>query len=462
MSVVPWVRLCYNDKKHKEAFSMKIGYSRIDITPTQPVPLAGYGNTSRRISQNVLSPLCSACIVLTDEAGSTAMLIHNDLISSPDWFADPIRQAIEEATGVPFENIVIHATHTHSAPDIGNKAEPGIPPYIEMVKQKLVENAVAAMEDRKLVTSAEMAKAYTKGLNFVRHYVLEDGSYKGDNFGDLNPSPYAGHTTEADNEMRLVKFHRAGAEDVLLCNWQTHPHRTGGSRKYDISADIVGVMRDELKAALGCKFIYFSGAGGNVNPRSRIARENVTADYLEQGKALARYALDAERGYEPLALSAVRVEHRKIWADLNRPDPKLLEGSRLVFDHWLKTNDFRACCEMAAPYGINSPYAAGNFIRRSECKDAGYYYPFTAISLGDLAFVSVPYEMFDTNAKYVREQSPFKLTVVASCCNDANGYVPSAYGYIHGCYEADCSLCKPGSGERFAYAMVRMLEDLKK
>ena len=39
---------------------MKIGYARIDITPTEPVPLAGYGNTSRRISQNVLSPLCSA------------------------------------------------------------------------------------------------------------------------------------------------------------------------------------------------------------------------------------------------------------------------------------------------------------------------------------------------------------------------------------------------------------------
>ena len=81
---------------------MKIGYSRIDITPTEPVPLAGYGNTSFRISQNVLSPLCSACLVITDDDGNTAMLVHNDLIHSADWFADPIRQAIEEATGVPF------------------------------------------------------------------------------------------------------------------------------------------------------------------------------------------------------------------------------------------------------------------------------------------------------------------------------------------------------------------------
>lgn len=440
---------------------MKIGYSRIDITPTEPVPLAGYGNTSCRISQNVLSPLCSACMVITDEAGNTAMLIHNDLICSPDWFADPIRQAIEEATGVPFDHIVIHATHTHSGPDVGNQAEASIPRYIEFVKNQLVENAKLALEDRKLVTSAEMAKAYTQGLNFVRHYVLEDGSYKGDNFGDLNPSPYQGHTTEVDNEMRLVKFHRVGAPDVLLCNWQTHPHRTGGSRKYDISADIVGVMRDEMEAALGCKFIYFSGAGGNVNPHSRIAAENITKNYLEQGQAMARYALDVEHRYEPLALKDVKISTIKVWEDLNRPDAALLEGSRIVVEHWRKTNDFISSCKLAQPYGINSPYAAGNFIGRAESKDQGYFNPFTAISLGDLAFISVPYEMFDTNAKYVRDKSPFKLTVVASCCNDQNGYVPSAYGYIHGCYEADCCLFKPGAGERFAYAMVRQLKALK-
>ena len=50
MSVAQGCLLCYNYKKCKEAFLMKIGYARIDITPTEPVPLAGYGNTSRRIS----------------------------------------------------------------------------------------------------------------------------------------------------------------------------------------------------------------------------------------------------------------------------------------------------------------------------------------------------------------------------------------------------------------------------
>lgn len=58
-------------------------------------------------------------------------------------------------------------------------------------------------------------------------------------------------------------------------------------RKYDICSDIVGVMRDEMEAALGCKFIYFTGGGGNINPANRIEEENITKKYVEQGQAPA-------------------------------------------------------------------------------------------------------------------------------------------------------------------------------
>lgn len=439
---------------------MKLGYARADITPAEPVPLAGYGNTSFRISQNILSPLCSACAALTDDNGNTVLLFHDDLTCTPATLADSIRESVSAATGVPFENILIHATHTHSAPDTGNKAEPSIPRYVELLKCKHIEAAAGAMADRKAVTGAEMARTHTQDLSFVRHYVLKDGSYKGDNFGDLNRSPYEGHTTEPDSEMRLVKFHRMGGQDVLLVNWQSHPHRTGGSDKYDVSADIVGVMRDEVEAALGCKFIYFSGASGNINPSSRMKKDKRTANFLEQGKALAEAALSAEDSYQPLTLTEVTVCTRKVWSETNRPDEKLLEGARIVRAHWEKTNDFLSSCALANTYGINSPYAAAAIIRHHEDPHDGYDVPFTAVSFGDFAFVAVPYEMFDTNAKYIRDNSPFLMTLVASCTNDYLSYIPSAYGYIHGCYEADCAIFKPGAGERFAYAMLQMLDSL--
>lgn len=316
-------------------------------------------------------------------------------------------------------------------------------------------------EDRKTVTSAEMAKTYTKGLNFVRHYVLADGTYKGDNFGELNDSPYEGHTTEADPEMRLVKFHRAGGADVVLANWQIHPHRTGGTLKKDVSADILGVMRDEMEDKLNCHVVYFNGAAGNINPTSRIREENLTGTYVEQGLALARYALEAEGSYTPLALGAVKICNKSVWEPLNRPDPAILEICLKIRDFWRETNDSMASKRLSNRYGINSQYAAMQFINRINMKQEGFNYHFTVLCVGDMGFIAVPYEMFDTNAKYVRDCSPFAQTIVASCCNDYMNYVPSAYGFDHGCYEADSSRANPGAGERFAYTLVRMLRSLK-
>lgn len=71
---------------------------------------------------------------------------------------------------------------------------------------------------------------------------------------------------------------------------------------------------------------------------------------------------------------------------------------------------------------------------------------------------TVPYEMFDTNAKYVRDNSPFKMTFISQTTNASVMYISSAYAFLHGCYEAACTDCKPGTGEKLAGMLVQMLE----
>ena len=440
--------------------NLRVGYCRINITPFEPVPLAGYGNTSTRVSKNILSELYSTCIAFTDEADNTVLLFHNDLISSGERISGPCRKAISEATGIPVSNILIGATHNHSSPDTLNKDFESIARYLRYLPSQLTFCAEAALADRK-PARMYIGKAYTKGLNFVRHYVLEDGTFKGDNFGDLNNSPYAGHTTQADPEMRLVKFVREGGKDVVLVNWQTHPHRTGGGKKYDVSADIVGSMRDALEAELDCKFIYFTGGGGNVNPTSRIKEENITPDFIAQGKALAAHAMEAE--FQEVETGPIHLLENIHEEPINRPDLSRLEEAKMVRQRWVETNDYPTCCALANEHGFNSPYAAGHVIRRSTFPEgATKLNPMYVFSIGDVAFVTAPYEMFDTNAKQIRDGSPFKMTIVSSCSNDGCGYIPSAYGYQHGCYEADCSYYKPGTGEKFAQIYIDMLNQLYK
>lgn len=436
----------------------QVGYSRVDITPTESVPLAGYGNSPFRMSNNVLDPLCSACTALTDENGTTVLLFHNDLISGTNHLSIPCRTAVSEATGIPFENIAFCVTHCHSAPDVWCKEMPSIVRYLEYLPQLLVTCAQQALEDRKPAT-AFSAKVHTDRLNFVRHYILEDGHYKGDNFGTQHSSPIAGHTTQADPEMRLVKFVRQGGKDVVLANWQVHPLCTAGSAALDLSADLVGAFRQQMEQALDCHFAYFNGGGGNLSHYSKIKDEAFARSKEEFGIALKNHALTAV--YEPLALAPIQVAFRLYREPLNRPDAQQLAAAQKVSDYWKSTNDWAGSVEMAVQHGFSSQFAATSAITRHNEKSDTVDIPLTVISFGDFCFVTVPHEMFDTNAKYVRDNAPYPITFISSLSNGALPYIPSAYGFIHGCYEEATSKCKPGAGERVAQTLVTMLRSLK-
>jgi hypothetical protein len=346
-----------------------VGFGRTCITPTESVPLAGYGNTSRRMSARILSDLFSTCVAFRDGEGSTVLLFHNDLIKSLGDITAQARRMISSATGIPFERIYISAPHPHSTPDMTNTAIPSIQRYIPWVQKKMVEAATLALEDLK---PARMftGTTQTKGLNFVRHYVLESGGIKGDNYGDLDDSPIVGHTSEADPTMQLVRFSREGGKDVFLVNWQTHPHRAGGAAKPDVTADIVGSMREKMESQLDCLMAYFSGGSGNINPKSRIPEENITADYLEQGYALADCALAAVPFMQEAALGKLRACQVLYPSKVNHTQDHLLEAAQKIVQDWKETNDHLAALKAGVPYGIHSPYHAGCIILKAALPES--------------------------------------------------------------------------------------------
>jgi len=87
--------------------------------------------------------------------------------------------------------------------------------------------------------------------------------------------------------------------------------------------------------------------------------------------------------------------------------------------------------------------------------------PLYTLSLGDLAFVFSPYEMFDTNGKEIKEGSPYETTIVATCSNFMYGYVPSKLAYEYGGkYEVDGCRFVEGTGELSAQDFVKTLTAL--
>lgn len=436
--------------------TIKLGYARKDITPTESVPLRGYGNTSIRMHTNVLDPLYATCLAFEDESGSKALIYTMDLCGFGTVFNPCIREELCAATGLPADRILASCTHNHSSPDVDNKEQDSIPRYIEFLKNQMIAAAKDALADMK-PAKAQIGRIHTNFLNHVRRYVMADGTYAGDNYGRFKDNTIVGHESNADNCLQLVKFTREGGKDVVIANFQMHPHRTGGYRKPDVSSDIVGAFRETYEEQTDCLFAYFSGGGGNVNGHSRLQHENITADHIEHGKALAAYALQVK--FRDAELCQVKVATKELEVPINHDEDHLLPQAEEINKVWTETKDHAACRPLLDKYGFNSVYRAGALIRRAAMPQT-HKIPMWTVSVGDIAFVGAPYEMFDTNGQQIKDASPFRMTFVMTITNEGHGYMPSRMGFEHGGYSADTCRFKPGIGELLAENYIALLESM--
>jgi hypothetical protein len=328
-----------------------------------------------------------------------------------------------------------------------------------------VESIEKALEDRKEITGVYAGSVEAEGLNFVRHYVLENGTYAGDNFGDFKASPIAGHATEADPTMHLVKLTRNGGKDIVLANWRAHATRTGwgkGAPAKDLSADFPYMFRSVLEAQADCCSVFLQGAAGNINASSRMKEENITLDYIAHGAKLAYYAVKGlESSMKPITLGPIRVRPIDLELPCNKPDPELAKHAQEVVDYWEKCNDIVATTAFGMQYGIRSPYQANAQVWRANLPEREIL-PLGAVTMGDWAIAFAPDELFDTISVSTEEASPYAMTMTLGYTNGAKGYIPSAFGFEYTCYESDTTRYAKGAGEAIASAFVENLKEMKK
>ncbi len=437
-----------------------VGFGMVDITPTYSVPLGGYGNAEKRMSTGLQSYIYTSCIAYT--YGETTILsFSNDLIRSDNTDVSLVRAAIESEYGIPQDHIMISATHQHTSPDTSNTKAATAAQYRNDLVKWMTKAAGLALEDRKPATGMYYGSANPESLNFIRHYTTEAGIIKGDSTNTHIDSPYTGHTHKADNLLQVVKITRDGGKDLVLVNWQSHPHRGGSASNTNIHSDIVGVMRDYVTENRDAVFAYFTAASGNVNPSSRIKTENITQNYKEQGQALGQYAVDILNGeMTPVEMGPIKTISQEKRIDINHTEDHLVMYAKEVQAVWKETNDHAAATAVGVPYGIQSPYHANAIITRMNMPATGTL-PLSAFCVGELGFAVAPYEMFDTNGQEIREGSPFAHTFVLTCSNGAYSYIPSMEGVNNQTYEANLCRYVPGTGEMLAQEYVKMLEQLK-
>ena len=435
-----------------------VGYGKTNITPELALPLGGYGNTETRISEGFLEYLYATCIAVTDQEGNTALLFGLDVIATGSKAFTDARAQISEKYGIPEDYIIMSASHNHSSPDLGSKL-PNVAKWIPILTQRLVECADMAMADR-APADVYTTVTETEGLNFVRRYKVEGDFVVGYiSWITLYNYKVIGYESEPDRSLRLLKFDREEKPDIMVANFQTHPHRGGSATNKLMTSDLVGVFRQEIEEKLGYQVVYFTGAAGNINPSSLISEHNAAKDYREQGKLLAKYAIDADNTYEKINGGAVRATSMTYTGTINHTEDHLLSVAKEAQKLWTETNDIQTVAKAYLPHGISGPYHANAIVSRAGMdKEASFV--IGAVSFGDVGFACAPYEMFDTNGSFIKENSPFAVTFVAECANGGNGYFPSSLAWDNAGYEVDTCKYVKGTAEELADNFVAMLDQL--
>ena len=445
---------------------IKAGFASQDITPEYSVPLGGYGSSDGRMSKVNLDPLFVSCVAVSD-GESTALFYQVDVTDILNEDIDFCRKEILKKWGVPAERIFITATHNHSAPDEGNPQE-CIKRFLSEMDEAIVATAGEAIAD---LEEAEMyiGKGKTEGLNYVRRYLLSDGTYGGDNFGDFKKNDIIGHEDDPDEEMQVLRWKRRTKKDILMVNWQAHPHRTGGFRAPNLSSDLIHHFRTTVEKA-GFHFAYFQGCAGNLNTFSRMRSEDMVQNphyvddekrgHAHHGKKLAMTCFEILPTLRKVKTGKICACSTTLTDAVNHDWDVKVPDAEQVMELWDagKSDEANA---LAKTLGFNSVYHAMYVIKHSKLPET-MTIPMGALSIGDFAIAAAPNELYDTTGKYVKATSPFEMTFVCAYTNGSRygAYLPTIKAFAHGGYGCDTCCFKAGIAEKVANTLIDCLVNL--
>lgn len=437
-----------------QAGSFKAGFGVKDIMPKEPVPMAGYSDN--RVSDGWFTRLQARAVAVQDQEGEILLFMVADLSFIRKKLGDAVLDRMERELGLPRDHVILSGTHTHASVETDKTNLPEVRRYNDQCVKNMVEAARLAIEDLK-PAEVYVGTAMTENLNFVRRYIMDDGSLDGDN------SPGTGeylvsHESEPDRELVMMKFVREGGKDILVSNFQAHPHIEG--KTTNLSAQTVGAFRTVVERELDVLSLHWQGAAGNLNSYSRIKGETLTMDREEYAQMLGEYAVKAYDTMTKVETGPIQVSAVTFSAKVDHTREHMLEDAKKVVAYFNEGHTALECIPLANQLGFASYYAAWRVMTNAEDGQTRES-ELVAWSFGDVAGVVTEFELFDTAGIMVKEDSPFEKTfVIGYAYPGTGGYIPTAEGFNRGGYERDSCRYVPGTLEEIVAQYLTMLNEM--
>jgi neutral ceramidase len=386
----------------------------------------------------------------------------------PREIHDDAKIRASKATGIPTANMLVAATHTHTAVSVMEMAR--VKPsaaYNELLTAGIaqaIEKADAAREPARVAWGT----ASLPGEVHNRRWKLKPGAIPVNPLGKVDQVQTnarsggpdlvepAGPT---DPEVSILAVQTADGRPLAL--WATYAlHYVGNIPPESLSADYFGEFARQMQTRLAgdaadSPFVAMlaNGASGdinNINFRTPAARQPP----LEQIRIVAgRLADQVEAVYRKLEFrptAKLAVAERELVLGVRKPTAADVEFAKGVLAAEGK-RDLR-----------RDVYAEETLkmVEWPETKPLRMQ----AVRIGEFGVASIPCEPFCQIGLDIKAASPFKPTCVVGLANGYNGYLPTPEQHELGGYETwRCrwSYLEPNASRKITSTLVELLNEVK-
>ncbi len=414
--------------------------AKVDITPPLGITLIG---SKGKPSDAVMDELYARAMVFSDGANTIA-IISADLLYAPmEEIAGPVRLSVNQQTGIPMQNVMVCATHTHSGPEVFTRSK--VPnegrldaaqidqAYLQVLVRRMADSVSIAcrnmqevrigaamgglpevLYNRRPTTPDGRAKttftvppevAATRKIGMTREgdtkvtftFPASEASLE---FGPVDPTVFALRMEDASG--RLVGS---------IIGFGCHPVSIYPSLSTTVSADYPAFARRVVEQAEGGISLFVLGLAGNTVPVQRGLKP-----CERMGKALGGEAV------------------------------KRLQLAGTTADVMLKA----VTREITLP--VRTEASSGDSITTE----------IQVLRLGNTYLLGLPGEVLVEVGLAIKKKAGVENLFIVTLANDAIGYVPHRQAYEQGGYEPESGThLAPGAGEVMIEQALSLINEVK-
>ncbi|MEQ8763418.1 MAG: neutral/alkaline non-lysosomal ceramidase N-terminal domain-containing protein [Planctomycetota bacterium] len=381
----------------------EVGVASVDVTPSSPVRLSGYGGR-REESSGVSQPLFAKALAIDDGSGPH-LLLNVPTCAVTEDFTESIFARLRDAHGLTRERFVLAVSHTHSAPmltgalptlfgtEIPAEHQAAIDRYTERLKEHLVGVALAALESR---SPARLEWSLGR-VGFAANRRTDGGP--------------------VDHDLPVLRALDAeGDVRAVLTSYACHCTTLGGGFN-ELHGDWAGTAERMIEERHpGATALITIGCGADANPRPRG-----TLEHVQQHASALAGEVDRLLVHRGLSVAG--------------PLESRFDRIELPFETPPTRAELEARAERDDAIGYHARVQLAR-LDRGESLRTVMRYPVQSWRFGDaLAWVFLGGEVVVDFSRRLKRELDARRLVVTAYSNDVPGYIPSERILEEGGYE---------------------------